>query len=175
MVLKIAGVLVLAIVAVLLFAASKPNTLSMHRSITINAPPERVFALIDDLHIWKDWNRDDQEDSTVTRVYGSPASGAGASCDWDSRGRAGKGRMSITESQPSEHVAVKVDLVKPFESHNLNMFSLTSSGNGTVVTLSWQGQNLYFMKVMSLFASMDKMIGTHFESGLQNLKSLAEN
>jgi len=82
--------------------------------------------------------------------------------------------MSITESRPSEYVAVKVDFVKPFESHNLNVFSLAPSGNGTVVTWSWQGQNLYFMRVMGVFANMDKMIGTHFESGLQNLKMIAE-
>lgn len=174
MMLKIAAVVILVIVAILLFAASKPNTHSVQRSITINAPPEKAFALINDLHSWKDWNRDEQEDPTVTRVYAGPASGVGASCDWDSRGRAGKGRMSITESRPSEYVAVKVDFVKPFESHNLNVFSLASSGNGTVVTWSWQGQNLYFMRVMGVFANMDKMIGTHFESGLQNLKMIAE-
>ena len=174
MILKIAAVLVLILLAILLFAASKPNTLSMQRSITINAPPEKIFALINDLHSWKDWNRDDQEDPTVTRVYGGPTNGVGASCEWDSRGRTGKGRMSITESQPSEHVAVNVDFVKPFESRNLNVFSLAPSGNGTVVTWSWQGQNLYFMKVMGVFANMDKMMGSHFESGLRNLKMLAE-
>jgi hypothetical protein len=174
MILKIAAVMLLVILAVLLFAASKPNTLSMQRSITINAPPEKIFALINDLHTWKDWDRDDQEDTTITRVYGGPATGVGASCEWDSRGRPGKGRMLIIESQASDHVAVKVDFVKPFESHNLNVFSLAPSGNGTVLTWSWQGQNLYFMKVMGVFASMDKMIGSHFESGLRNLKTLAE-
>ena len=174
MMLKIAAVVILVIVAVLLFAASKPNALSVHRSITINAPPEKVFNLINDLNSWKDWNRDEREDPTVTRVYSGPPSGVGASCDWNRRGRAGKGRMSITESRPSEYVAVKVDFAKPFESHNLNVFSLASSGNGTVVTWSWQGQNLYFMRVMGVFANMDKMIGTHFESGLQNLKMIAE-
>ena len=82
--------------------------------------------------------------------------------------------MSITESQASDRVAVTVDFVKPFESHNLNVFSLAPSGNGTVVTWRWQGQNLYFMTVMGVFASMDKMIGSHFASGLRTLKTLAE-
>jgi hypothetical protein len=30
------------------------------------------------------------------------------------------------------------------------------------------------MKLMSLFTNMDRMMGRHFESGLQNLKQLAE-
>jgi len=174
MILKVAAVLVLVILAVALFAVTKPNILKVQRSITIAVPPEKVFALINDLHIWKDWNREDKEDPAMTRIYGGPSSGVGASCEWDGKGNTGKGRMRITESQPPERVAVQVDLVKPFESHNLNVFSVASSGTATVVTWTWQGQNLYFMKMMSIFVNMDKMIGKHFESGLQNLKILAE-
>lgn len=174
MILKVAVFLVFVIVAVALFAASKPGVLTVQRSITITAPPEKIFALINDLHTWKDWNREDKEDPTMTRTYGGPAIGVGASCDWDSRGSAGKGRMSITESQPVDYINVKVDFVKPFESHNLNVFSIAPSRGGTAVTWTWQGQNLYFMKVMGLFVSMDKMIGKHFDSGLQNLKILGE-
>ncbi len=174
MILKIAAALLILIVAILLIAASKPNTLSVQRAITINAHREKIFALINDLHRWEDWNREEREDPTVTRVYGGPTTGVGASCDWDSRGRSGKGRMLIAESRPSEYVAVKVDFLKPFASHNLNAFSLAPSGNGTVVTWNWQGQNLYFMKLMGVFVSMDKMMGKHFESGLANLKSAAE-
>ena len=174
MVLKIAAALVVVIVAVLLFAASKASTLSVERSMTVNAPPEKVFALVNDLHNWKDWNVDGQNDPSITRLYGGPTSGVGASCNWDSRGRAGQGRMSITESRPLEYVAVTVDFVKPFKSHNVNVFSLARSANGTLITWSWQGQNLYFMKVMGVFTNMERMIGTHFEKGLQNLKMLAE-
>lgn len=174
MVLKIAACIFVVIVAILLFAASKAGSLSVERSITVNAPPEKVFALVNDLHAWKDWNVDGQNDLSITRVYGGPANGVGASCDWDSRGRGGKGRMWITESRPLEYVAVKVEFVRPFESHNVNVFSLAPSANRTLVTWSWQGQNLYFMKVMGIFTNMDRMIGAHFEKGLQNLKMLAE-
>jgi hypothetical protein len=82
--------------------------------------------------------------------------------------------MLITESAPSSRVAIKVDFVKPFESHNLNEFTFEPAGASTKVTWSWRGQNLYFMKVMEIFVNMDKMIGKHFEDGLANLKAVAE-
>ena len=37
-----------------------------------------------------------------------------------------------------------------------------------------QGPNLYLGKVMSIFVSMDKLIGTDFERGLANLTSATE-
>ena len=36
------------------------------------------------------------------------------------------------------------------------------------------GPNLYIGKVMSVFFSMDDMVGKDFETGLSNLKSLTE-
>lgn len=174
MVLRIIVVIGALIVAVLLFAATRAGTLRIQRSIVINAPPEKIFALINDLHSWQGWNREGKEDPTETRTFTGQAGGVGAICEWDSRGSAGKGRMVVIESQPPSRVAVQVDFVKPFESHNLNEFTLEPAGSATKVTWSWHGQNLYFMKVMGVFMNMDKMIGKHFESGLENLKALSE-
>jgi hypothetical protein len=33
---------------------------------------------------------------------------------------------------------------------------------------------MFFMKLMGVFVNMDNMLGKHFESGLQNLKTLSE-
>jgi len=37
-----------------------------------------------------------------------------------------------------------------------------------------RGTNVYLMKVMSVFMNMDRMMGKHFEAGLENLKRAAE-
>jgi len=172
MTLRIVIVAVTLIALFLVFAATKPSTLSVRRSVVINAPPEKIFVLINDLHRWGEWNS--EEDSTVTRTFSGAASGVGAASEWDSRGKAGKGRIMITESQASSRVAVQVDFVKPFHSHNRNEFTLEQAGGSTTVTWSWRGQNLYFMKVMGVFASMDKMMGKHFEAALVRMKAIAE-
>jgi hypothetical protein len=37
-----------------------------------------------------------------------------------------------------------------------------------------RGPNLYVGKVMSVFVDMDRMIGKDFETGLANIKAIAE-
>jgi hypothetical protein len=34
--------------------------------------------------------------------------------------------------------------------------------------------NLYVTKVMSIFTNMDRVVGKHFDKGLANLKTVAE-
>lgn len=162
------------IAALLISAAARPSTLRVQRSLEIHAPAQKIFALIDDFHSWSRWAPQDKEDSTMTRTYSGPASGQGAVSDWDSKGSAGKGRMSITESVPPTKVAIEVDFVKPFHAHNINEFTLQPEGASTMVTWTMRGTNRYFMKVMGLFVNMDDVMGKRFETGLGNLKNAAE-
>ncbi len=174
MILRILIIGVGLIAAVLAYAATKPNTFSVQRSQGIQAPPEKIFALINDFHSWSRWAPQDKEDSTMKRTFGGSEKGEGAVSDWESSGSAGKGRMTITESVPSRKISVKVDFVKPFEAHNLNEFTLEPDGASTKVTWNMHGTNLYMMKLMSIFVNMDRMAGKHFEDGLDNLKTIAE-
>ena len=114
MILKILLVVCVAIVGILVFAATKPDTFGIQRSITINAPPERVFALIDDFHQWPRWAPQDREDATMRRSYGPQSSGVGAVSQWKSDGNAGAGEMAITAAIPNSRIDVTVDWVKPF-------------------------------------------------------------
>jgi uncharacterized protein YndB with AHSA1/START domain len=175
MTLKIIAILLFLIAAVLIFAATKPNIVRIQRSIVVNAPPEKIFAFIDDFHNWSRWAPQDREDSTMVRTFSGPPSGIGAISEWNSAGSAGKGRMSITESRPPTLISIKVDFVKPFQAHNVNEFTLEPAGALTKVAWTMHGTNLYVMKVMSVFVNMDRMMGSHFETGLENLKAVAEN
>ena len=178
MILKIIIAVAVLIAAALIFAATRPGTIRVQRSIEINAPPEKVFALINDFHNWSLWAPQDREDATMERTFSGSASGsgsgAGAVSEWVSKGSAGQGKMSITESEPPRRVAIQVDFVKPFAAHNVNEFLLEPVGSSTKVTWTMQGRNLFFMKLMSIFVNMDRVMGRHFESGLNNLKAVAE-
>src|SRR5258707_12243270 len=88
---------VIALLAIiLLLAASRAKTFRIQRSINIEAPPERVFELIDDLHNWPLWAPQDKEDATMKRTYSGTDKGTGAVSQWTSSGSAGKGSMLIT-------------------------------------------------------------------------------
>jgi uncharacterized protein YndB with AHSA1/START domain len=160
--------------AILVFAATKPNTIRVQRSIEIGAPPAKIFALLKDFHEWPQWAPQDKDDPGMTRAYSGAASGIGAVSEWNGKGSTGNGRMEIVDSVPDHRVAIKTDFVKPFAAHNLNEFTLQPAGAATRVTWTMQGTNLYVMRVMSVFINMDHLAGKHFEAGLANLKTAAE-
>jgi hypothetical protein len=174
MILRIAIIVVLLIAAVLAFAATKPKTFHLERSMVIQAKPEKIFPLINDLHEWDAWSAGDQGKATIQRTFSGPEIGKGAASEWRGGGSRGEGRMLITESVANSKVAVAVDFVKPFASHNINIFTLEPAGNSTKVTWDFTGTNVYAFKVMTIFVSMDRIMGKHFEMGLENLKSIAE-
>jgi hypothetical protein len=110
MILRIIIVAAVLIAAVLVFAAMKPSTFHLQRSITIKAPSEKIFPLVNDFHKWSAWQAQEKDDSGIQRTYSGPAAGVGAASEWQGSGSTGKGRMLITES-----VSVAVDFVKPFQ------------------------------------------------------------
>ena len=174
--LKVIGlILVLAIVAVLVLALTKPSTFRVERSTTINASPEKVASLINDFHRWNEWSPWAKLDPAMTTVYSGPASGAGSIYEWEGNSKVGKGRMEILSIEP-EKTIIKLDFLKPFEGHNTATFVLEPQGTSTHVTWIMDGpMNLFPGKLMSVFTTMDKMIGGDFDKGLANMKVAAEH
>jgi uncharacterized protein YndB with AHSA1/START domain len=174
MILKILLVVCVAIIGILVFAAAKPDTFRIQRSITINAPAERVFALIDDFHQWPRWAPQDREDATMRRSYGLQSSGVGAVSQWTSNGSAGAGEMAIAASVPNSRIDITVDWIKPFKVKNTHEFEIVPVGQRVRVTWNAEGSNLYMMKIMEVFVGINGLMGKHFDIGLKNLKAAAE-
>jgi uncharacterized protein YndB with AHSA1/START domain len=165
---------VVVIVAILGFAATKPDSFRVQRSTNIKAPPEKIFPLIDDYHRWTVWSPYEKMDPTMQRSYSGAASGKGAVYEWAGDGNAGAGRMEILESVPSSKVKISLDFTKPFETHNIVVFSLEPQGDSTQVTWDMQGPAPFISKLMQVFFSLDSMIGKDFETGLADMKAAAE-
>jgi uncharacterized protein YndB with AHSA1/START domain len=173
--LKIIAIVIVVLVAgVLILAATKPDTFRVQRAASIKAPPEKIFALINDFNRWGAWSPWEKKDPTMKRTFGAATSGKGAVYAWDGNKDVGQGRMEIAESVPPSKVALKLDFVKPFEAHNLVEFTLEPKGDATSVTWAMQGDTPYFAKIIHVFINMDKMVGKDFEAGLANLKANAE-
>jgi carbon monoxide dehydrogenase subunit G len=167
-------VAVVLLVALLIFAATKPDTFRVQRSVSIKAPPEKIFPLINDFHGWGAWSPYEKKDPAMKRTLGAIASGKGAVYEWEGNNEVGKGRMEIAESSPPSKVAIRLDFVKPFEAHNTVEFALELKGDATNVTWAMQGHTPYFAKIIHVFFDMDSMVGKDFETGLANLKAVAE-
>ena len=170
----IAIVVVVLLAAILIFAATTPDTFRVQRATSIKAPPEKIFPLINDLHGWDAWSPWEKMDPAMKRTFSGAASGKGAVYEWEGNHEVGKGRMEITESSPPSKVGIKLDFIKPFEAHNIAEFTLEAQGDFTNVTWAMHGPNPYIAKVIHIFFSMDSMVGKQFEAGLANLKTIAE-
>jgi hypothetical protein len=167
-------VLVVAIAAVLIIAAIKPDTFRVQRSASMKAPAEKIFAQIQDFHNWGSWSPWEKLDPQLKRTYSGADKGLGAIYEWEGNKQVGKGRMEITEATPSSKIGIKLDFFKPFEAHNTAEFTLGAQGDSTEVNWAMNGSQPFLFKVMTLFMSIDKMIGKDFEAGLANLKQLTE-
>lgn len=163
-----------AIAAVLIYAASKPDTFRVERTVSIKAPPEKIFALLNDYHNWPSWSPYERLDPAMTRTYSGAASGKGSIYAWEGNSNIGKGRMEILESTTPSKLGIKLDFLKPFEAHNIADFTLAPRGDHTDVTWAMHGPLPYTAKVMHTFINMDKMVGGQFAEGLANLKAVAE-
>ncbi|HEY7533790.1 MAG TPA: SRPBCC family protein [Nitrospiraceae bacterium] len=169
----IALILVVLIVAVLLYAATRPDTFRIQRSVSINAPAEKIFPFINDFRKWVDWSPWERMDPELKRSFSGTASGPGSVYEWEGP-KVGKGRMEIAKISPPTSILIDLDFLKPFEAHNIAEFTLEPSGSTTTVTWAMYGPSPYIAKVMHIFFSMDKMVGKDFETGLANLKASAE-
>ena len=167
-------ILIVAVAAILIFAATKPGDFRVQRSTTIKAAPEKIFALINDFHKWDGWSPWEKLDPAMQRTFGGPPAGKGATYAWSGSGKVGAGRMEIIDSAPPSKIAIKLDFIKPFEGHNTAEYTLAPNGDATDVTWAMYGPSPFISKVMQVFFSMDSMIGKDFEAGLANLKALAE-
>ena len=170
---KIAIVVVVLIAGVLLFAATKPDTFRVERSASINAPPEKVQEQITDFRKWTAWSPWEKLDPAMKRTYSGAASGTGAVYEWTGDSNVGAGRMEILSASPAE-TKVKLDFLSPMASSNTTIFATRADGAATNLVWSMEGGMPYMQKLMSVFVSMDSLIGKDFEAGLANLKATAE-
>ena len=166
-------VLAVALIALLVYATTRPDSFRVERSITVKAAPEKIFANLADFKLWGAWSPWEKLDPAMQRTHSGAASGKGAKYAW-SGDKAGAGSMELLEATPASKVRIKLDFTKPFEAHNLVDFTLKPQGDTTLVTWAMYGPSNFMTKLIHIFFSMDKIVGKDFEAGLADLKGVSE-
>ncbi len=167
-------VILALIAAFLLYVHSRPDTFTVQRNALIQAPPEKVFALIDDYRAWAAWSPWEHKDPAMQRTFGATTRGAGARYAWEGNKEVGKGSMTTVESIAPSKVTLRLDFEKPFEARNIVTFTLAPEGAATRVLWKMEGPVPYLFKIMHMLCDMDKMCGRDFEAGLSAMKTAAE-
>jgi carbon monoxide dehydrogenase subunit G len=167
-------ILVVVVTAFVVIVSVQPSEFSVSRSISIDAPPETVFAQVNDLHKWQEWSPWAKLDPSAKIDYEGPMAGVGAAFAWTGNCQVGQGRMAITENRPNEQILFKIEFAKPMKATNTAEFIFRPDGQQTVVKWTMFGKKNFICKAMGLAVNCDKMIGTQFEKGLADMKLLAQ-
>jgi uncharacterized protein YndB with AHSA1/START domain len=171
----IVGIIVVGALGVVLYAlATQPDTFRVERAMTINAPAEKIFAIVTDLRRGAEWSPYEKKDLAMKKTFSGPATGPGSQLAWDGNSDVGAGTLTIADAKAPSRVVLKLDMTRPMEGHNTIEYDLAPESGGTKMTWSMHGPMNIVSKVMCTFMSLDKMVGKDFEQGLQNLKAIAE-
>lgn len=167
----ILGVIVVGIGGLLFYASSRPDEFSLTRSTFINAPPEKVYALLEDFKLWTKWSPFEMPE--LRRTYSANTKGEGAAYAWEG-GSSGSGNMVIDESAPPSKLAITLNMTAPVKSENKILFTVQPENGGSRVAWTMSNHETLMFKVMHVFMNPESMMGGIFDQGLAKLKSEAE-
>jgi len=174
MLLKVFMGLVVIVVVLAIVVATRPSELRVARSATMAAPAPLVFAQVNDFHKWEAWSPYVKRDPGMKKSFEGAPAGVGAIYTWSGNREVGEGRTTIIESRPSELIRVELVFARPFAATSTAEFTFKPEGERTAVTWTLIGRNDFMGKAVGLVMNMDRMIGTDFESGLAQMKSIVE-
>lgn len=166
--------LVVLIVGFVAVVAMQPSDVHISRSLTMAAPPDKVFEQVNNLHRSPDWSPFIKLDPNIKYSYEGPESGEGAVYKWSGNDEVGEGSMTIVESKPNELVRMKLAFVRPMEDTSEAVFTFKPEGEKINVTWAMNGTNGFVEKAFCMFVDLDKMIGDKFLEGLESMKKIVE-
>ena len=171
---KILIVLAVVVVVFVAVVATRPSEYTVKRTQVVNAPPDVVFAQVNDFHQWDAWSPWAKLDPNVKTTHSGAAAGTGAVYEWSGNKDVGKGKMTVTDSAPGQHVLIALEFIEPFASKADSRFEFAPDGQGTQVTWAMSGHSGFMEKAFGLFMNMDAMIGKDFEKGLTQLATVSQ-
>lgn len=151
------------------------STFEVQRSISIAAEPGAVFPWVADLKKWESWSPWEGMDPALKRTYSDETAGVGARYGWDGNRKVGQGSMTIAKVDDNASLDIDLEFLRPFKSSNKVRIEFEAKGEGSEVRWIMTGKLPFISKIMGLFGmNMDKMVGSDFEKGLSQLKSVVE-
>jgi len=155
--------------------ALQPSDFRVERTAIIAAPQADVFAQVNDFDKWEAWSPWAKLDPEAKVAFEGPSEGEGSVMTWAGNDKVGEGKMTLTESRPSDLVKIKVDIVKPYEGTSTTSFAFKPDGDQTAVTWSMDAHHNFMEKAFCLVMNGKKMMSDLMEKGLAQMKSVVES
>ncbi|MEY8760380.1 SRPBCC family protein [Chryseobacterium tongliaoense] len=168
----LASILIVWLVA----AALVSGECKYEKSISINAPAEKVWQNTNTLKamdLWSPWNDLDPDmKKDWTGVTGQP----GEKMCWNSKNdNAGKGCQKVKKVDASnKRIETQIKFLTPYESEANAYVTVVPEGNGSKATWGFTSIIPYPFTLMKLFMNMEDAIGKDYQKGLSKLKEISE-
>jgi uncharacterized protein YndB with AHSA1/START domain len=154
-----------------------PGTAHVQRQTVINAPPDKIFAIVSDLQRARDWSPwfgiDPAMKVTFDGPGGNAAAGVGQKMSWTSANpNVGNGSQETVELAANERVVTALDFGDMGKA--TATMALAPEAGGTRATWSFD-TSLNSMAERWFGLLFDRFIGPDYEKGLANLKAFVES
>ncbi len=171
---KVVLAVVVLVVGFVAVVATRPSSFRVERSLTMAAPAELPFGLVNSFGNWRYWSPWEKLDPAMKKKLDGPFAGPGAIYAWSGNDKAGEGKMTILESELYTRIRIELAFIKPWPATSLTTFSFEPAPEGVTVRWTMEGKNDFVGKAFTVFMDMDTMVGKDLEQGLATMKSLVE-
>jgi hypothetical protein len=170
-VLKVLGLIIGVLVLAMVILNVVPKTLSVERSIVVNADPALVREQVvkfENFKVWSPWSGLDPSQKTeITGVDGTP----GAKFSWASESEeVGTGFQTI-KNVSEERIDMELEFTAPWESKANTYFIFNEVEDGLKVTWGFKQE----ANLMMGFFGIEEMLAETYDEGLTELKKLCES
>lgn len=165
----------LVAVAIVMLAVgfTLPRVVEVSRSIQINAPAEKVYPHVANLHAFQEWSPWSRLDPDMTVEFSGPEAGAGQKMSWTSqKDDVGSGSQEIVAVE--ENRTVVADLEFGGMGTATARFELEPEGDATRVTWSFK-TDLGNNPLARMYGrTIEINVASQYDTGLATLKRAVE-
>ncbi|PIF46440.1 polyketide cyclase/dehydrase/lipid transport protein [Chryseobacterium sp. 52] len=146
------------------------------KSITINAPAEKVWRHTNTLKAMDQWSPWNDIDPGMKKNWTGTTGQPGEKLCWASeKDEAGKGCQEIKKIDAAgKRIDTDIQFLAPYKREAGSYVKIVQEGNGSKVTWGFTSKIPFPFTVMKVFMNMENAIGKDYQKGLLRLKDLSE-
>ncbi|TXJ00553.1 MAG: polyketide cyclase [Chryseobacterium cucumeris] len=164
------------LIILLIWAAFIPGDCQYEKSISINAPVEKVWQNTNTLKAMDQWSPWNDLDPGMKKEWTGTTGQHGEKVCWDSKNKqAGKGCQELEKvDEAGKRIDTAIKFLTPYESEANAYVTVVPEGNGSKATWGFTSEIPYPFTLMKLFMNMEDAGGKDYQKGLSRLKTLSE-
>ena len=145
------------------------------KSITINAPKEKVWKHISSLRALEEWNPWSKKDPNIKQRYEGEDGTVGSQYFWESDHKSvGHGRQEIKSIETRKQIENEIEFIKPRRGTSTGFIKMEGEDGNINGTWSFHSKMPRPFNLMKLVMNFDKLMDADFSRGLNDLQKICE-